>query len=324
MQPLRFSPILKSIVWGGENIAPFKSIDANGQSKIGESWEVSGVAGMESVVDGSPLDGKSLNSILSRELLGNHVLEKCGGIFPLLIKLIDAAQDLSVQVHPSDELALRRHGTTGKTEMWYVVDATPGAKIYSGLSRPVSSEDYDRMVYDGSIMEALACHDAAPGDVFHIPAGRVHAIGRGCFIAEIQQTSDLGYRLYDHGRMGLDGKLRQLHTDLAKEAIDYAVLPSYRTEYQPVMDEEVVLVRCRYFVTSLFDLGRPVEKAVAPLDSFLSVMCIAGEGTVIDEEPEGNYKSEIRRGQTLVIPASSRSVRFEPSPSMKLITSYVP
>ena len=312
------------MVWGGEKIAPYKEIETD-IPHIGESWEISGVPEHQTVVSNGPLAGKTVTELVKEykgRLVGEHVYASCGDSFPLLIKFIDALSDLSIQVHPDDAMARRVHGPefSGKTEMWYVIAADPGAKLYSGLSRELTPDQYEKMVADGTITDALACYEVHPGDVFFLPAGRIHAICSGCFIAEIQQTSDLTYRIWDYGRLGLDGKPRQLHTDLAKQAIDFSVLPTYRTLYQPVPDEEVVLVSCRYFTTSLYDLTLPYARDLSQLDSFMAVMCVDGSGSLqVDGE-----EMTISRGETVLIPADADDVCFVPDNRMKLITSYIP
>ncbi len=334
MYPLKFNPILKTVVWGGEKIAPFKGI-ATDQHNIGESWELSGVRGNESVVSEGSLAGRDIASLVKEfkgRLVGEKVYASTGDEFPLLIKFIDAMGDLSIQVHPNDELAARRHdGSKGKTEMWYVVAAEPGAHLLAGLTREISPEEYEKRVSDGSITEVLARHEVSAGDVFFLPAGRIHAICSGCFIAEIQQTSDITYRIWDYGRLGLDGKPRQLHTELAKDAIDYTVYPSYRTDYVPSKGSEVEVVRCKYFTTSVLDVEQSFTKDLTGLDSFLVVMCVEGNGELTDSEPvfdeEGRrgptkgHRTTIRRGETVLIPASSAGVRFDGR--MKLILSHV-
>ena len=322
MYPLKFEPILKTIVWGGEKIAPYKGIETT-QSHIGESWELSGVAGNESIVSEGPLKGRSIASLVKEykgELVGKHVYENTADEFPLLIKFIDAQKDLSIQVHPNDELAAERHnGSKGKTEMWYVVAADPGAHLLAGLKEKITPEEYAAKVADGSITDVLARYDVQPGDVFFLPAGRIHAICSGCFIAEIQQTSDITYRIFDYNRPGLDGKPRQLHTEQAKDAIDYTVYPDYRTEYSPEENEEVELVNCRYFTTSVYDLSLPFAKDLSSIDSFMVVMCLSGEGSM---EVDGEAVS-LHQGETVLIPASADDVCFIPEGSMKLLTSYI-
>ena len=337
MYPLKFEPFLRTMVWGGTKIASYKGIET-ADDHIGESWELSGVEEHLTAVSNGALRGKSITDLVKTykgSLVGEHVYAENGDEFPLLIKFIDARDDLSIQVHPDDAMARRQHGQrNGKTEMWYVVDAGPGACLYSGLSEAITPDEYERRVADGTITEVLARHDVHPGDVFFLPAGRIHAICSGCFIAEIQQTSDLTYRIYDYGRLGLDGKPRQLHTELAKEAIDYKVYPDYRVPYTPVKDAEDELVRCKYFTTSVYDLDKPFHKELADIDSFLVVMCLSGSGTILDSEPiydsEGRrgptkgHLSGIRQGETVLIPASSIGVTFSPSAGgMKLLTSHL-
>ena len=341
----RFRPILKTLVWGGEKIAPFKGIQTD-QEHIGESWELSGVAGSESLVDGGEWDGRSITELCRERkgwLLGEKVWERTGTEFPLLIKFIDAAADLSIQVHPDDSLSAQRHGKKGKTEMWYVIGAGEGAHLMSGLGEHLTRQEYMQMVEDNTITDALCDYKVAPGDVFFIPAGRIHAIGAGCFVAEIQQTSDVTYRIYDYGRPGLDGKPRELHTALALDAIDFSVRSDYRTSYTPAPDEEKILVKCPYFTTSLYDLHKPVTKDLHNIDSFMVVMCVGGSGTLTTVEspareeikafglftrhsrqlPDVTETMEIRQGQTILIPAAARSVRFSPASDMKLLTSYI-
>ena len=322
MTPLKFEPILKTIVWGGEKIAPYKGIETE-QKHIGESWELSGVAGNESVVADGPLKGKTIAQLVKEykaDLVGKHVYENTGDEFPLLIKFIDALTDLSIQVHPNDELAAKRHnGSKGKTEMWYVVDAEPGAHLLAGLTEQITPEQYAAKVADGTITDVLARYEVKPGDVFFLPAGRIHAICGGCFIAEIQQTSNITYRIYDYGRLGLDGKPREVHTELAKDAIDYTVYPTYRTDYTPAKDEEVEVVSCQYFTTSIYDLTLPYAKELSQIDSFLVVMCLTGSGTI---EVDGE-EVPVHQGETVLIPAAADDICFVPDGSMKVLTSYI-
>ena len=323
MEILEFKPILKTLVWGGEKIVPFKGIKTK-QEHVGESWEVSDVPGDESIVEGGSYDGRSLTELVKEfkgRLVGEKVYAASADVFPLLFKFIDAEGDLSIQVHPDDALAARLHGPgfNGKTEMWYVVDAAPGAHLFSGLSKEITPEQYEKMVEDGSITDALARYDVHPGDVFFLPAGRIHAICSGCFIAEIQQTSDLTYRIYDYKRLGLDGKPRQLHTEQAKLAIDYRVLPDYRTRWQPRLNERVELVRCKYFTTSIFDLTQAVEEDLSGVDSFVVVMCIEGSGTLSSD----GSSLRLRRGATVLVPAENKKLRLAPDGKVKFLCSWI-
>ncbi len=216
-------PYFKSVIWGGERICKYKGVEQT-EEKIGESWEISAVPGHESVVAEGPYKGMRITELIDcfgAELLGSKVMERYDGKFPLLVKLIDANDNLSVQVHPDDELAKKRHDSLGKTEMWYIIDADKGAKIYSGLNREMTPEEYVARVADNTIEETLAVHDSHPGDIFFLPAGRVHAIGAGNLLAEIQESSDITYRIYDYERRDAQGNARELHTELAKDAIEY-------------------------------------------------------------------------------------------------------
>lgn len=305
LYPLKFVPIFKQMIWGSE------------------TWGLSGVKGSESVVSNGDLRGKMISEIIREyreQLVGGKNYHRFGDEFPLLIKFIDASLDLSVQVHPNDELARMRHGKRGKSEMWYVTGARPGARLHAGFSCSLSPDEYERKVADGTIADALAEYEVGEGDVFYLPAGRVHSLGAGTSVAEIQETSDVTYRIFDFNRLGLDGKPRELHTALAKDAIDFTVLRDYRTHYQLSKNEEMLLVRCPHFTTVLYDIDECVSKDISSLDSFLAVMCTEGEGTVSDSQ--GN-RAGVRAGETVLLPACSGIVTFAPSHQMKLLASYV-
>lgn len=323
MYPLKFNSILKSMIWGGEKLRQYKAIYTD-QKNIGESWELSGVPGNESVVSNGEFAGRTIIELIKEygaELLGRHVYETYGENFPLLIKFIDARDDLSIQVHPDDVMAQSVHGQPfGKTEMWYVVSADKDAHLMSGLSAEITPDEYVSRVDNNTITDVLCDYKVASGDVFFLPAGRIHSIGKGCFIAEIQQTSDLTYRIYDFGRLGLDGKPRELHTELAKDAIDYSVSDDYRTAYTPVQNEDTPLVECEYFKTHLLDLTEPLSVDVKSKDSFLILICLEGKGKLIDSE--GNVVS-LTQGETVLVPASVDNVTFVPSAGLKLLACRV-
>ena len=319
----KFQPILKSTIWGGEKIVPYKQI-ASGQTQVGESWELSGVKGNESVVAGGPEAGTTLPGLIARHgaaLLGKANFERFGEEFPLLIKFIDARQDLSIQVHPDDRLAWERHKSKGKTEMWYVVDADKGARLRSGFAKQVTPAQYEASVEDNTITDILAEYEIHPGDLFFLPAGRVHSIGAGAFIAEIQQTSDITYRIYDFNRKDANGKTRELHTDLAREAINYEVLDDYRTKYEPLKDEPVELVACTYFTTSLYDMTEEISCDYSELDSFVIFICMEGSCTMRDNE--GNELT-VSAGESILLPATTQDVTITPEGgSVKLLETYV-
>lgn len=322
LYPMTFKPILKQVIWGGSVICPFKGITPV-QEGIGESWELSHVEGNYSVVANGALADRSLDELVrtyGAQLLGKKVMERFGTTFPLLIKFIDAHADLSIQVHPNDELAEKRHHSWGKTEMWYVIKTAPGAGLYSGFSKQIDADEYVKRVENHTITDVLKHYEVNAGDVFFLPAGRVHAIGAGCFIAEIQQTSNITYRIYDYGRKGADGKERELHTELAKDAIDYTLLPDYRTHYKAHTNATVELANCPYFTTNLLDINACMTRDFAELDSFVVYICMEGKATLQDDK--GN-ELHLHQGQTVLIPADTKGVTLMPAPETKLLEVYI-
>lgn len=318
----KFKPILKSMLWGGEKILPYKGVLSQ-QKQIGESWEISGVRGDESVVDGGKDDGMTLPELIARDgaaLLGAANYERFGNEFPLLVKFIDAREDLSIQVHPNDEQAWERHASKGKTEMWYVVDADEGSTLRAGFAKQVTPEEYEKSIEDNTITDLLAEYDIHAGDLFFLPAGRIHSIGAGAFIAEIQQTSNITYRIYDFNRADADGVMRELHTEQSKETIDYSVLPDYRTHYKNADDECVELVSCPYFTTSLYNITKAHRIDLASLDSFLIVICTEGSGTITNESGE---VLSIKQGETVLLPATTEAIDILPDAKMKILTSCI-
>lgn len=321
LYPLKFKPILKSIIWGGNDICKFKGIPQ--QDGIGESWEISSVKGDVSVVANGELENKSLEEVIDtykEQLVGKKNYEKFGTTFPLLIKFIDARDNLSIQVHPNDELAKARHNSFGKTEMWYVIDAAKGAFLYSGFAEKMTPDGYVKSIEDNTFIDSLAKHDVKKGDVFFLPAGRVHAIGAGTFIAEIQQTSNITYRIYDYNRVGTDGKPRELHTELAKDAIDFKVYDNYQTKYKQKENEAVLLETCQYFTTDLLQLNKPVSRNYAKIDSFIVYICMGGSCVINDDK--GNELS-VKQGESILIPADTQSVKIVPQGEVLLLETYV-
>lgn len=322
MYPLKFTSILKQTLWGGDKIVPFKNLDSD-LTGVGESWEISDVDGDESIVANGPDRGSTLTGMMRmyrEELVGEANYHRFGDKFPLLIKFIDARQDLSIQVHPNDQLAKKRHNSFGKTEMWYVVDADKGAKLRSGFSQEITLKEYKERVHNNTITEVLQEYEIKAGDVFFLPAGRIHSIGAGAFIAEIQQTSDITYRIYDFNRKDADGKTRELHTDLAREAIDYEVLDDYRTNYEAIKDEPVELVACPYFTTSLYDMTEEISCDYSELDSFVIFICVEGSCTITDDQ---KYEINLRAGETVLLPATTQSVCIQPEGHVKPLEVYV-
>ena len=317
-----FKPILKKVIWGGSDICAFKGISP-AQDGIGESWEISHVEDNYSIVDGGPFDGRSLDQLIKifgKPFLGKNVMERFGDKFPLLIKFIDARDNLSIQVHPDDELAKIRHNSFGKTEMWYVVKASEGAALYSGFSQQIDADEYVKRVENDTLMDVLQRYEVKEGDVFFLPAGRVHAIGAGCFIAEIQQTSNITYRIYDYNRKDADGNSRELHTEQAKDAIDYTLYPDYRTHYEAHKNKPVSLADCSYFTTNLLHLDTTMKRDFSTLNSFVIYICMEGEASIHDSQSD---HLPIRQGQSILVPANVDQVTIVPSPEVKLLETYI-
>ena len=315
----KFEPLLKQTLWGGDKIIPFKHLNTK-MEQVGESWEISGVKDFETIVANGPDKGKSLNQLVSEmkdQLVGKENYERFGDEFPLLVKFIDAHQDLSIQVHPSDEVAHRQGKSHGKTEMWYALPSTPGAMLYNGLKQQITPEQYKQMVENDTITDALARYEVHEGDVFFIPAGRIHTIGAGCFVAEIQQTSDVTYRIYDFKRKDKNGNYRELHTQLAAESIDYTVLDNYRTEYEPLKNEGVQVATCPYFTTAVYDLTEPMTLDYSELDSFVILIAVKGEGRLICNGEEMPFQM----GDTVLFPATTNEVKVEGE--VKFLETYV-
>ncbi len=317
---LKFNPLLKQTLWGGDKIIPFKQLDDN-TPNIGESWEISGVKDNETIVAEGQYAGRPLNSLveeLGAGLVGLDNYKRFGNEFPLLIKFIGARDDLSIQVHPTDEIAKLQGRERGKTEMWYLMDSDPGAKLYSGLKKQITPDEYKQMVEEDTICDALAQYEVKADDVFFLPSGRIHAIGAGCFLAEIQQTSDVTWRIYDFKRKDADGNYRELHTKQAAESINYKVENDYRTDYRPRKNEGVNLVSCPYFNTAVYDLDEPMTLDYSELDSFVILIALKGEGTVTDSE--GNQTS-LKAGETILVPANETELKV--SGTVKFLETYV-
>lgn len=305
---------------GGERIVPFKRLECN-MGQVGESWEISGVKGQETVVDGGPYDGLTTNELVATlrdRLLGRDNYLRYGDEFPLLIKFIDAAGDLSVQVHPDDATAMRHGRKRGKTEMWYVMDSEPSATLMVGLKRSITPDEYKALVANGTICDAISRYNVKEGDCFYIPSGRIHSIGAGCFLTEIQQTSDVTYRIYDFKRKDKDGNFRELHTAEAADAIDYQVQESYRTEYDRVKNEPAELVDCPYFRTALYDLDEPMTLDYSELDSFVILIGVCGEGTLTCDD---GTSATLSAGHTLLLPATTGIVGV--SGKVKFLETYI-
>ncbi len=304
LYPLKFSPIPREMIWGGNKLHKMFNKDFPGEARIGESWEISGYNGKLSVVANGHLKGNSIEELIGvymGDLIGERVFDSYGIEFPLLIKLIDSNENLSVQVHPDDELAARRHNERGKTEMWYVLHAEPGAELISGFNREVTRGLFLEKLESGELAEILNFEKVEPGDVFFMPAGRVHAICKGIVLAEIQQTSDLTYRIYDWDRVDDRGRPRDLHIDLALDAIDYSWHRDYKTVVPAVQDSPVLLADCPWFTTLRLTFSRRLVRDYSLLDSFVIHICTKGEYYLYFNNEKD--KARISAGETVLIPA---------------------
>lgn len=335
LYPMVFEQNFLETVWGGNKLKPMKGMQSD-DKPVGESWEISAVPGKESVVCNGPFAGRKLTEIVEEYgslLLGNKSVETYGAKFPLLIKFIDAAQDLSIQVHPDDELAKQRHDSMGKTEMWYVVDAAEGAKLYSGFKSQISKYEYEKRVEDGSICDVLHSAEVHKGDTFFIPAGRVHAICGGLLIAEVQESSDITYRIFDYNRPGLDGKPRQLHTELAKDAIDYTVYDSYKTDYASKINKPVALAESPYFTVKVHNITRSFHRKLYKYDTFIVYMCLKGNMRIdvcssrgFDGEAPKVKSIRLHEGHSCLIPASCADINlvpYNPDGTSQLLEVYI-
>ena len=279
LYPLLFEPNLHTVVWGGNQLRPYKGLESTDEP-IGESWEVSAVPTSTSIIANGELKDIDLVSVINENpdaILGKAVNEKYHSKLPLLVKFIDAKRDLSIQVHPNDEMAMREHGKMGKSEMWYIIKAEEGAHLYAGFKQEITPYEYQKRVEDGSITEVLADHPVKAGDVFYLPAGRVHAICGGIMLAEVQQSSDVTYRIFDYNRLGMDGKPRELHTGLASQALDFHVEDNYRTEYVETSNKAVLIIDSLYFSVRVMEINQPMHRNLIKYDSFIITMCIEGD-----------------------------------------------
>lgn len=323
LYPIKFKPIFHEKIWGGKRMSTILNKDYGSLPNCGESWELSGVEGNISVVSNGFLAGNDLNEIIEiymGDLVGDKVYEKFGVEFPLLIKFIDAQDDLSIQVHPNDKLSKERHNAYGKTEMWYVAGTEKGALINSGFNQEVSRDKYLEYLNNGKLTDLLHYDEAQVGDIFFIPAGRVHAIGKGCLVAEIQQTSDVTYRIFDYNRKDDKGNERELHTDFALDAIDFSYASEYKTKYKLEANKPAEVVSCPYFTTNIIEFTKEIDKDYIELDSFVIYMTMNGSFDVVTEQGT----ETIEMGETVLIPASLESVQLKPkTDSVKILEVYI-
>ena len=323
MYPFVFKTIFKEKIWGGEKVRTILGKDFSPLPNCGETWEISGVPGDISIVEGGALDGRSLTSLIEEykgKLVGEKVYKQFQNEFPLLIKFIDANEDLSIQVHPDDQLAKERHDSFGKTEMWYVLQADKGAKLNLGFNKEIDEQIYLKHLNNNTLDEILNFENVSAGDVFFIPAGRVHYIGKGVCLAEIQQTSDITYRIYDFDRVDNKGNKRELHTDQALAAIDYKHYGEYKTHYHSKKNEVSVIAECPYFTTNLIELESEIIRDYSTLDSFVIYIVVEGEAFL-------NYKTgsrKIKKGDSILLPAIFDTVTLTPISNARILEVYIP
>lgn len=318
LYPLKFNTIYKEKLWGGQKIKSLLGKDFGELDNCGETWELSGVQGNISVAENGDFKGKDLAWLVKEkkgELVGDSVYEHFGDEFPLLIKFIDANQDLSIQVHPDDRLAKERHNGFGKTEMWYILQADKGATLINGFNRDIDKAEYLSHLNNGNLIDLLNREEVKEGDVFYLPAGRVHTIGKGLLLAEIQQTSDLTYRIYDFDREDKDGNKRELHTELAVEAIDYSKPSQIKSAYKRDLNQTNTIVSSRFFTTNKIEARQEMSVDRSALDSFKIYIAVSGSGKIAGEK--------ISFGEVMLVPASMKNYQIEPDEALDLLESYI-
>lgn len=322
LYPLKFEPVLREKLWGGSKLVSHYGKKGNPDLLIGESWELSGVSDHQSVVSNGFLAGNNIEELIEvylGDICGETVYEKFGIEFPLLIKLIEARDDLSIQVHPGDALARERHGAYGKTEMWYILEAAGNSVIYTGFNRTVTREQYLNALREDKVAGLLNAEKASAGDIFFTPAGRVHSIGAGVTLIEIQQTSDITYRIYDWNRKDKDGLTRELHTDLALDAIDFTAAGQVKIRKDHAENKTEKLVDCDYFTTNGLLFNKSIARDYNLIDSFIVYFCIEGQFMI-----KWDGKAEmVTRGETVLLPAHIREVILEPLPSARILEIYI-
>lgn len=319
LYPIKFHPLLKEKIWGGTQLA--SQFDKNGEGNIGESWEISGVADSVSTVSNGVFEGRPLTELIelySDELLGKSVTQKYGNEFPLLFKFIDAREDLSVQLHPDDVVARKRHNSFGKTEMWYILHAEENARLILGFNREMDAETYKTYLSENKITEILHTEKVKKGDAFFIAPGTVHAIGAGVMLAEIQQTSDITYRIYDWDRPGMDGNMRELHNEEAMDVINFNA-PNAKLNFTELENQLVEVCNAAYFTTNSLKLTNGIDRDIAKIDSFIVYMCIEGHAIISAKD----HSEEIKKGETLLIPACETTLRIE-TKGARFLEVYVP
>jgi len=322
LYPLKFEPVLKEKIWGGTALVNHYYKKADPSVKYGESWEISAVAENLSVVTNGFLAGNNIEELIEvymGDITGDAVYEKFGVEFPLLIKLIEAREDLSIQVHPGNELARERHKAYGKTEMWYILESEKDAKIYTGFAEPSDKDIYLGALKTGDLPGIMNIENPEPGDVFYTPAGRIHAIGAGIILAEIQQTSDITYRIFDWNRKDPEGKSRELHTDMAVDAVDFKASGKNRIQVSPTLNKTDNLVNSEFFTANIISFNELISKDYNLIDSFIIYICIEGEFLI---RWDANSEAVIK-GETVLLPAMLKDIVLEPSPQARLLEIFI-
>ena len=322
LYPLKFTPVLKEKIWGGNKIETILKHKISPLKNCGESWEISGIVDDESVVANGFLAENNLNELMEiylTDLVGEKNYEKYGLGFPLLIKFIDAQDNLSVQVHPDDAFAQEHYDQNGKTEMWHVIQADEGAGLYVGFNQKITAQQYLAAVENGTLENYLKFYPVKPGDTFMIPAGTVHAIGKGVLLAEIQQPSDITFRIYDWNRVDDNGNRRELHTEEAFEAIHSEKnLDDFQVHYQHEPNKTVTLVHSPYFNTNLLEMDMQVQKSFVNLDSFVIYICLEGSAFLVSD----GFKERLGTGEVVLVPAEIDQMQIIPDPKAKLLEVY--
>ncbi len=322
LYPFQFKPIYKDKIWGGQKIKTVLGQEFSPLPNCGEVWVLSGVNGNQTKITNGFLEGNDLNELVEvymGDLVGDNVYQKFGNEFPILVKFIDANDWLSIQVHPDDELAAKRHNSLGKTEMWYIMDAEEDSELISGFSKKVNKEEYMTHLENKTLKSIMNFENVSRGDVFYMPAGRVHALGPGILLAEIQQTSDVTYRIYDWDRIDNAGMTRELHTELALDALDFTVYDKYKTDYKAEQNKTSGMVESPYFTTNMIQLDKPISKDYSELDSFVLYIC--PEGNYILVVDDTNYFSKM--GEVILLPASVDKVEIYPENNCKILEVYM-
>jgi mannose-6-phosphate isomerase len=322
LYPLKFKPVYRDKIWGGQRIRTLFGHDFGPLPNCGEAWLLSGVEGNNTLIANGFLSGNELNELVEiymDELVGEAVYENFGNSFPLLFKIIDAREWLSIQVHPDDILARARGLQGGKTEMWYIMDAAPEAQLIAGFNRNISRFEYQSLLKIKKLQEVLNFETVQTGDVFYMPAGRIHALGPGVLLAEIQQTSDTTYRIYDWDRVDAQGNERELHLELALDAIDYNTYPDYRTHYTVIPDRPSGLIQTPHFTTNLLQLGQTREYDYAHLDSFVVLLATEGQAEILSD----GEAYALKAGEAMLLPAGTESITIRPGPTAVILETYI-